>query len=73
MAWGVCAVLLYSVRHTKCVAVIVGYNQWCGNNINELMLAMMSVPLLVILLVAYHYICVSYSILPENGLNQTFK
>ena len=63
---------LYSVRHTKYVAVIIGYNQWCGNNINEHMLIMMGVPLLVILLVVYHYISVSqYS--TQKWVNRVFK
>ena len=39
LAWGMRVGFPYSMWHTKCVAVIVGYNQWCSNNINEDMLA----------------------------------
>ena len=37
------------------------------------MLIMMGVRLLVVLLVVYHYMSVSYSILPKNGLTKYFK
>ena len=39
VARGVCVWIPYSMRHTKCLAVIAGCNWWCSNNVNNDMLA----------------------------------
>ena len=44
-----------------------------SNNTNEYMLMMMHVPLLVVLLVVYQYMNVSYILLPENEFNEYLK
>ena len=64
-----CGVPILSVTYQICCCDCRLY-QWYGNNINKHMLIMMNVPLLVVFLVMYHYMSVSYSILPENGLTK---
>ena len=63
----VCGVPILSMTYQVCCCDHRSY-QSHSDNANEHMLTMLCVSLLIVLLVVYQYMSVSYIVLPENGL-----